>query len=139
MNQTFLTYGCELRIETNPEVISTLERKGWVNTPQPSFDPTTQSCTWENCTWVVKDIPIQVPEIIPNWSLRAQLQIMGLFDSVQTMVDNLTGNQKIIAVQQWEYGNQVERYHPLVIQIATELGLTSQQIDQIFIDANNLS
>lgn len=139
MNQTFLTYGCELRIETNPEVISTLERKGWVNTPQPSYDPTTQSCTWENCTWVVTDIPIQVPQIIPNWSLRAQLQIMGLFDSVQTMVDNLTGTEKIIAVQQWEYGNQVERYHPLVIQIGTELGLTSQQIDQIFIDANNLS
>lgn len=136
---TYLTYDCQLRIETNPEVISTLERKGWVNTPQPSFDPTTQSCTWENCTWVVTDIPIQVPQIIPNWSLRAQLQIMGLFDSVQTMVDNLTGTEKIVAVQQWEYGNQVERYHPLVIQIGTELGLTSQQIDQIFIDANNLS
>ena len=136
---TYLTYDCQLRIETNPEVISTLERKGWVNTPQPSFDPTTQSCTWENCTWVVTDIPIQVPQIIPNWSLRAQLQIMGLFDSVQTMVDNLTGTEKIIAVQQWEYGNQVERYHPLVIQIGTELGLNSQQIDQIFIDANNLS
>ncbi len=139
MNQTFLTYDCQLRIETNPEVISTLERKGWVNIPQPSYDPITQTCTWENCSWVITEIPIQVPETIPNWSLRAQLQIIGLFNNVQSMIDNLTGNEKIIAMQQWEYGNQIQRYHPLVIQIGTELGLSSQQIDQIFIDANNLN
>ena len=135
----FLTYECQLRTETDPAVIETLTRKGWVETPQPPHDPTTQNCIWQDCQWVISPIIIPVPSIIPNWSLRAQLQIIGLFDNVQTMIDNLTGTEKIVAVQQWEYGNQVERNHPLIIQIGTELGLTSQQIDQIFIDANNLS
>ena len=136
---TFLTYDCQLRVETDPTVIETLTRKGWVEAPQPPYDPTTQTCTWQDCQWVVGPIIVPVPQLIPNWSLRAQLQIMGLFDDVQTMIDNLTGDEKIVAIQQWEYGNQVERNHPLVIQIGTELGLTSEQIDQIFIDANNLS
>jgi len=136
---TFLTYDCQLRTETDPNVIETLIRKGWVETPQPQYDPTTQNCIWQDCQWVINQIVIPIPQIIPNWSLRAQLQIIGLFDDVQSMIDNLTGTEKIVAVQQWEYGNQVERNHPLVIQIGTELGLTSQQIDQIFIDANNLS
>jgi len=136
---TFLTYNCQLRAETDPTVIETLTRKGWIETPQPSYDPTTQTCTWENCQWVINQIIVTIPGLIPNWALRAQLQIMGLFDSVQTMIDNLTGTEKIVAVQQWEYGNQVERYHPFVIQIGTELGLTSEQLDQIFIDANKLN
>lgn len=136
---TFLTYECQLRSETDPIVIETLTRKGWVETPQPPYDPTTQTCTWQDCQWVINQIVIPIPQIIPNWSLRAQLQIIGLFDNVQTMIDNLTGTEKIVAVQQWEYGNQVERNHPLVIQIGTELGLTSEQIDQIFTDASNLS
>ena len=136
---TFLTYECQLRAETDPAVIETLTRKGWIETPQPPYDPATQNCIWQDCQWVINQIVIPVPQIIPNWSLRAQLQIIGLFDNVQTMIDNLTGTEKIVAVQQWEYGNQVERNHPLVIQIGTELGLTSQQIDQIFTDANNLN
>jgi len=136
---TYLTFECQLRAETDQNAIETLLRKGWIETPQPQYDPSTETCTWENCQWVVSPIVISVPQLIPNWSLRSQLQIMGLFDSVQTMIDNLTGTQKIVAVQQWEYGNQVERNHPLVIQIGTELGLTSEQIDQIFTDASNLS
>ena len=89
---TFLTYDCQLRVETDPTVIETLTRKGWVEAPQPPYDPTTQTCTWQDCQWVVGPIIVPVPQLIPNWSLRAQLQIMGLFDDVQTMIDNLTGD-----------------------------------------------
>lgn len=139
MTPTYLTYNCELRSETDPNTINTLLRKGWINTFQPPYDPNTQTCSWKNCGWIVDEIIPNVPNQIPNWSLRAQLQIIGMFDNVQTMINNLTGNEKIIAVQQWEYGNQIQRNHPLVIQIGTELGLSKQQIDQIFIDANNLN
>jgi len=53
---TCLTLNSQLRTETDAGTISTLVRKGWVETVPPSYDTTTQHAPeWINGTWVVRD------------------------------------------------------------------------------------
>jgi hypothetical protein len=58
--KTYLTLYKELRSETDPAIIANLERKGWILTPQPDFDPSTQLCEWIDGTWAVSAIPLRV-------------------------------------------------------------------------------
>lgn len=39
----------------------------------------------------------------------------------------------------WEYGNFADRNSAAINSLAVALGLTSEQVDQMFIDANNLT
>lgn len=132
MNQTFLTYECELRVETDPVAIETLERKGWVNTPQPPYDPLTQYCEWENCQWVVKTIVVPVPEQIAFWAFRVQLQSINKFNDVQNLIDNLPPQQNLIINTQWEYGNFLQRTDELTLLIINAGILTSEEMDNVF-------
>lgn len=51
-----LTYQQQLRSELDAAVIANLQRKGWVETVQPSYDATTQHAPeWINGAWVVRD------------------------------------------------------------------------------------
>lgn len=51
--KTYLTLDKQLRPETDPAIIATLERKGWVPAPQPDYDPATQQSEWVNGDWVI--------------------------------------------------------------------------------------
>jgi len=139
MNQTFLTYECQLRVETDPEIIATLERKSWVNTPQPPYDPLTQNCVWENCEWVVKDIIVSVPQQIAFWAFRVQLKYINKFNDVQNLINNLLPQQNIILGTQWEYGNFLQRTDELTLLIINDGILTSEQMDDLFRAASILS
>jgi hypothetical protein len=55
--KTYLTLGNQLRIETDPEIIATLERKGWVNNPPPAHNPETQSATFDG-EWHITTNPL---------------------------------------------------------------------------------
>ena len=136
---TYLTYECQLRAETDQNAIETLLRKGWVETPQPQYDPNTETCTWENCQWVVAPIIIPIPQQIAFWAFRVQLKLINKFDDVQNLIDNLSEPNKTIISTQWEYGNFVLRDSLLVNIIMTQLSLTKEQMDQIFANANNLN
>lgn len=129
---TYLTYACQLRIETSPEVISTLERKGWVNTPQPPYDALTQNCVWENCEWIIKPIVIPVPDQIPFWAFRVQLKLINKFNDVQNLIDNLPSQQNIIISTQWEYGNFLLRTDELTLLIVNAGILTFEEMNNIF-------
>ena len=80
-----------------------------------------------------------VPKEVPLWAFRASLELAGLKDAAQAQVDALTGQAKIVALQQWEYGNFIERAHPLINTLGQNLGLTSAQIDDIFRTAATLT
>lgn len=132
MNQTFLTFQCELRAETDPLTIETLERKGWVNTPQPTYDLSTQDCVWENCQWVIKPIIIPVPNQIAFWAFRVELKLLNKFNDVQNLIDNLPPQQNTVISTQWEYGNFLKRDDDLALLIINEGILTSKEMDGIF-------
>jgi hypothetical protein len=54
------------------------------------------------------------------------------------MIIQMTGNEKIKAEEAWDNSNYINRYSPLVLSMAQTLGMNEYDIDQIFIEANNI-
>lgn len=102
--------------------IEATEYQAWLaegNTPNPYVPP-----------------PPAIPQQVPMWAVRTVLQNDGLFDQAQTLVEASMDNAlKNI----WEYGNFADRNSNAIATLSAALGLTSEQVDQMFIDANNLS
>jgi hypothetical protein len=87
-------------------------------------------------TWLIKPIPI--PLQVPLWAFRAILTIQQLAPSVEALINQLPEPQKTVASIQWVYGNFIERNHPLIDSLGTDLGLTKEEIDNVFVEANKL-
>jgi hypothetical protein len=81
----------------------------------------------------------QVPDEIPLWAFRSALVLANIPEStVADLIAGLPEPQKTVANIQWEYGNYIVRGHPLISSLGGSLGLTSQDIDNIFITASRL-
>jgi hypothetical protein len=77
-----------------------------------------------------------IPQSAPMWAVRTVLQNDGLFDQAQALINETSDNA---LKNVWEYGNFADRNSRAISVLAIELGLTEAQVDQMFIDANNLS
>jgi len=80
--------------------------------------------------------PPAIPQQVPMWAVRTVLQNDGLFVLAQALIEASTDNA---LKNVWEYGNFADRNSRAISVLAIELGLTEAQVDQMFIDANNLS
>lgn len=76
-----------------------------------------------------------IPQQVPMWAVRTVLQNDGLFDQAQALVEASTDNA---LKNVWEYGNFADRNSNAIATLSAALGLTSEQVDQMFIDANGL-
>lgn len=79
--------------------------------------------------------PAPVPLSVPLWAARTILQQNDLL-AAATQAVNASDNMALKNV--WEYGNYIDRKSPAIQLIASALGLTSVDVDQMFIDANAL-
>lgn len=89
-------------------------------------------------TWI--PLPVIVPETISARQVRLWLIDNDIsLTSVEAAIDTIV-NEKLREKTrvEWEYAPYIERNHPLIESLAQYLGLTSQQIDQGFIDASQL-
>ena len=75
---------------------------------------------------------LKVKSITP---LQAKLQLhrLGLLDEVEAMVSN-----DVEIKLYWEYALVIERSHPVLQNVAAQLGLTDEQVDNMFADASKL-
>ena len=91
--------------------------------------------TDEEAQAIQADQEANKPVIIPNISMR-QARMMLLNESLLDEVNSAitTPDQHIW----WDYSTTVERNHPLVDAVLTALGKTSEDIDQMFIEAAKL-
>ena len=80
--------------------------------------------------------PPAIPQQVPMWAVRTVLQNDGLFDQAQALIEASTDNA---LKNVWEYGNFADRNSSAIASLSAALGLTSEQVDQMFIDANNLT
>lgn len=97
--------------------------EGHTAVPEDQLPPGTQ--------WVPQP-PQPVPTEVPLWAFRAALAMAGLKTSAEALIAALPEPNKTVATQQYEYGNFIERQHPLINGLGAQLGLTSAQIDEIF-------
>lgn len=79
-----------------------------------------------------------VPQEVQLWRIRTILKSMRLEDSIETVLNNLEEPTKTAALCIWNYGTSVERNSQTVALLQTALELTNEQIDEMFIEANNI-
>jgi len=90
---------------------------------------------WQNGEWVVP-API-IPESISArqirlWLINNGFQLTQVENAINNIEDPIT--RETIKVE-WEYAPYVERNHPMLTPLAQALGLTENQVDQAFIQA----
>lgn len=114
-------------VDTAPEGMTLVETDtagpGWVWDGETFTDPTPP-----------EPAPTPVPASITPRQCRLILAQQGLLDAVEEMIAQSTQDVRIT----WEYALEFRRDDPLLAQLAGELGLTSEQIDQFFIVASQL-
>lgn len=125
----------------NQELIQT----GWTltdTTASPNYivqsKPYINNANIENVPITPVIVP-QVPQTITLWSFRAMLTVLGLVNAAESLMNSLPEPEKTVANIQWNYGNFIDRDHPLINTLGTQLGLTTEQIDNIFIEAAKLT
>jgi hypothetical protein len=80
------------------------------------------------------------PEEVQLWRLRTILKAQGIFTAVQTVLANIPDpTLKLAAEEGFEYGNVVSRTSPIMLIVQQGLGLTDDQVDQIFIAAEQIN
>jgi hypothetical protein len=72
--------------------------------------------------------PAPVPEAITPLQARRALLAAGLLDDVETMIAQAPREARLA----WEYAVEIYRNDPTLAMLATSLGLTSDQIDDLF-------
>ena len=84
-------------------------------------------------TWELVAIPKEVPQSITPLQCKLQLLESGLLDEVEALV---TADRKVQLY--WEYASVIERDNEILLMMATSLGMTEEQLDDLFIKANKL-
>lgn len=97
------------------------EYQEWVaagNTPEPIFEP-----------------PPSAPQSVSMRQARLAMLGAGILDDVETAIAAMEGDEGRAARIDWEYALDVRREWPLINALGSQLGLTEQQIDDLFIAA----
>lgn len=79
--------------------------------------------------------PPRIPREIANWRARAILELQGLLPTVEALITAMTGPEGIVVRNAWAAGAPLARHGPTVTALSPQLGLTSDQIDSMFIAA----
>ena len=78
------------------------------------------------------------PQEITMRQARLALLDIGLLSNVTTAINSLPEPDKTKAQIEWEYSNALQRDNPFVAVLGAALGLSSQDIDNLFITAKGL-
>ena len=79
-----------------------------------------------------------VPQVVTMRQARLALLGVGKLTAVEAAINSLPEPSKSAARIEWDYSNEVQRHNGLVPMLGPALGLTTAQIDQLFIAAGGL-
>jgi hypothetical protein len=79
--------------------------------------------------------PVPVPEIVSRFQARAALMDAGLLDAVEAAIDQAGPRERLA----WAETVEWNRDSPTIAAIGAALGLTSDQIDDLFRRAASIS
>lgn len=75
------------------------------------------------------------PEQVANWKLTIVLEEAGYIDQINAMMEQA----KFRVRHAWENATNISRTSPALNAAAEQLGLTEEQVDQLFIEAEKIS
>jgi hypothetical protein len=79
-----------------------------------------------------------IPQEVTMRQARLALLENGLLANVQPAINSLPEPDKTKAQIEWDYSNALQRSNPFVAVLGTALGLSSQDLDDLFIQASAL-
>lgn len=80
----------------------------------------------------------RVPKVVTMRQARLILNKENLLARIETAIATLDEPEKTNAQIEWEYSSEVHRDRPFVNTLRIALGLTNEQIDELFIAASKL-
>lgn len=75
---------------------------------------------------------------VAMWRLRVVMGLAGLTQSIESAISSLPEPNKTVAESAWNYGNTISRTSAIVGAIQQMIGLTNEQTDSLFIQAELL-
>jgi len=87
---------------------------------------------------ITRPAPVIVPSVPASVSMRqARLALLGagLLSSVDAAIAAMPSPAKEAAQIEWDYASEVQRDNALIASLASGLGLTEAQVDDLFIAA----
>ena len=81
---------------------------------------------------------VSIPSFVTMRQARLALLQQGLLSQVQMAIDSLPSPQKEAAQIEWDYSSEVHRDKPFVQLLGAALGLSEQQLDDLFLLASTL-
>jgi hypothetical protein len=106
----------------------------WTSIPEkPS-----ENAVWDGNQWIVPEP--EIPQTISArqirlWLIQNGFQLSQIDQAINSIEDILI--RETVKIE-WEYAPYIERTHPWLVPLANILGLTSEQINQAFIEASNI-
>lgn len=76
-----------------------------------------------------------VPQSVTPYQARVALSRAGLLSEVESAVTQAKGEMALA----WEYATTIERNSQFIAQLGSAIGLTSKQIDDLFVTAASVS
>lgn len=94
---------------------------------------------WDGVSFIpAEPEPAKVPQSVTMRQARLALLQAGKLGTVNAAIASMAGAQGEAARIEWDYSNEVQRAQPLVAALGGVLGMTSEQLDQLFITAATL-
>lgn len=91
----------------------------------------------EEAAFLASLAPVKITAVTMRQARRA-LHAAGLLSSVDAAIDSLSEPNKTAARIDWEYSGEVQRNNPTFVALTAALGLTEQQVDDLFTAASQL-
>lgn len=108
---------------------------------QSATTPARDQCAaaWEHFVPQPRSVS-RVPQMISSWQARAALRLTPnnaggtLLDSVEALISAMPdGEEKVIVTSAWENNAGFARNSPTIRSFASQLGLTEDQVDALFV------
>jgi hypothetical protein len=80
-------------------------------------------------------LPVRVPREIPNWRAKAVLATMGKLAAIETAIESLPDPERTIVSLAWGGDAKLARRGKTVLDLASALGPSSDEVDALFIAA----
>lgn len=79
-----------------------------------------------------------VPQSVTMRQARLAMLQAGILDKVEELIAAMPGDEGRAARIDWEYALEVRRDWPLIAALGSQLGLSEQQIDDLFMAAASI-
>lgn len=117
--------------DTAPTNLSTSETEGELRSNWTGH-------TWVELPYIHRPIPVPkapVPDEVTMRQGRLALLAAGLLSTVEAVIAAMPEPAKTAALIEWEYSSTLRRDHALVLALQPALGLTDEEVDDLFRNA----